>query len=201
MDHKTALLGHYLDGELQDSQRARIEKHLESCEQCRQELYELSKLSILLKDTAVFPQQKPENQFVAEVGLLMQRKPQPSVAKRAVILGWKSIPVALAGTWVFIQTSLIMSTIIIALSYIAPGYRIFGGIASISASSALSNAVGGIGQPLVTQVLGLIPKVFDLDIQFQWRITIFTLLPIVLAVLYTCWLASWWILQQRSTSQ
>ena len=111
MDHVTDFLGPYLDGELQASHNAKIEKHLEICKSCRVELAELQKLGTLLQDNAQLPETKSEDQFVAEVGLLMKRQTEPTALKRVLVTGWKAIPVSLAGTWLFVQTSLIVTTL------------------------------------------------------------------------------------------
>ena len=197
MDHVTDFLGPYLDGELQASHNAKIEKHLEICKSCRVELAELQKLGTLLQDNAQLPETKSEDQFVAEVGLLMKRQTEPTALKRVLVTGWKAIPVSLAGTWLFVQTSLIVTTLFYFVSRFAPELPGIAQLSPTSSPTVWSNVLGSINKPLITQVLEFITHNLNLDIQLNWRIPVFTILAFAIGTLYVCWLASWWVVRER----
>ena len=201
MDHITEFLGPYIDGELRPSQVKRIENHLKTCECCRSELNELRQLSALLQEDASLPSVKSEDQFVAEVGLLMDRQPETPAFKRVLVTGWKAIPVSLAGTWIFIQTSLVVTGLFTIISRIAPDLP---GIAQLSPAlpaSVWSSFMGSISQPAILQVLEGITHFLQMDMPVTRRVPILTLLPFFIGILYVCWLASWWIVREYRITQ
>ena len=199
MDHVTDFLEPYLDGELRNSQVTKIENHLETCALCRAELAELEQLSLILHSAVPLPSLKSEDQFVTEVGLLLERRPEPSAMKRALITGWKTIPVGLAGTWVVAQTALIVTTVVYGLSLLAPG---IGGLQQVLAASeqpVLSNSLSFITKPLLIQIIEVITNLLQIDIPFSLNISIFNFIPYIICTLYVCWLASWWISRDRKS--
>ncbi len=198
MDHVTDFLGAYLDGELRVSQAERIEKHLEMCALCRLELTELTKLNNLLQDTVSTPTMKSEDQFVADVGLLLRRQPESSTWERVLLTGWKAIPVGLATTWIFIQTSLIIMSCVYILSLVVPGIAGIEHLLAASTPPVWSNALWGITQPWITQILEAVTELLHLDIHIHWNISVFLVLPFVIGTLYVCWLASWWVVRERT---
>ncbi len=198
MDHITEFIGAYLDGELRASQVASIEKHMETCELCRQELAELTALSHMLRDTAPVRTLKAEDQFVAEVGLLLPRKAEVSALERTLTTGWKAIPVGLAATWIFVQTSLIVMTCVYIISLVAPGTGAIDLILTSPAPSAWANSLGWVTQPFLIQILEVLLQSLRLDGQIYWQILSVLIVPLVLGVLFVCWLASWWVVRERS---
>ena len=201
MDHIIEFLGPYLDGELRVSQVKKIEYHLETCDQCRSELIELKNLGVLLQDNAMLPPMKPENQFAAEVGLLLERQPEPTTLQRVMVTGWKAIPVGLAGTWLFVQTSVIVTTLLFSVSRFAPELPGIDRLTQTPEPSVLSNALGSLSQPLITQVLEIITKLLQIDIPLNWQIPVFTLLSFAIGIVYMCWLASWWVVREWRITQ
>ena len=201
MEHVTEFLGPYLDGELRTSQVTKIENHLGTCDQCRSELADLDNLSGLLQFSAPLPQMKSEDQFVAEVGLLLERHPEPTGLKRVLVKVLKAIPVSLAGTWLFVQTSLIITTLIYNVSRIAPELPGIDRLSPTLEPSIGSSALGSISQPLIAQVLEIITQLLNLDIQLNWRIPVFSILLFIIGTLYVCWLASWWVVREHRITQ
>lgn len=200
MDHVTDFLGAYLDGEIRSSQVDRIEKHLETCALCRHELAELTVLRHLLQSTASAPTLKSEDQFVADVGLLLQRQPESPALERMLTTGWKAIPVGLATTWIFVQTSLIIMTCVYLVSLVAPGTAGIDQILSVPTPSAWSNALGWIAQPLMIQILEIVTQLLRQDMHIYWHISVFLVVPFVIGILFLCWLASWWVVSERSST-
>jgi hypothetical protein len=197
MDHVIEFLGPYLDGELRNLQVLRLEKHLESCKMCRSELHNLRVLQDLLSEDAELPTMKSEDQFVAEVSLLMDRNTEPTAIKKMLLIGWKAIPVTLAGAWLFMQTALALTATIFVLSRLTPELPVVAQFKPNPAVSYLSNALCCFTQPIITQVLEFITQVIRPDIDLNWQIPAITLLPLIVGILYVCWLASWWVMRNR----
>jgi anti-sigma factor RsiW len=105
-DHATQWIPAYHDGELSGSRREWVEAHLESCESCRKELEQLTRLSSLLIQAPV-PAHSSAERFAASVKL---RLPQASVHQkrnRALKLAWQLAPFAVVGGWALFQAAVI----------------------------------------------------------------------------------------------
>jgi hypothetical protein len=200
MEHITELLGPYIDGELRKSQIRKIENHLKVCESCRHELSELRKLSALLQDNATLSAMKTEEQFLSEVGLQMLRKPETTTLQRALVIGWKAIPVSLAGTWVFVQTSAAISTLFYLLSRITPNLPGMDLLAPVPESSAWSNLLSSISSSFITQMPEVITELLHIDLPIRWQIPVLTTITCGIGILYICWLASWWVVREHSVN-
>ncbi len=55
-----ASVGAYVDGQLDDETRARVERHVGGCRRCRSEVEELRRLAALLEDSLATPARGPE---------------------------------------------------------------------------------------------------------------------------------------------
>ena len=114
--HLNLWLDAYLDGELNDSQRAWVEDHLTSCLQCQALLAQRRSLSSLLRATSPATQQKPASQFVAEVSLQasLRTNRAPTTARPPNFQPrlWQYAPSALLLGWAFVQSVSIVSFLV-----------------------------------------------------------------------------------------
>ncbi len=72
----------YLDGELNEKQSSRFERHLAGCPACQQRIEERDKLSRLLQGYSLPKNVKNTQQFVADLKLLLPREQAPAHKKR-----------------------------------------------------------------------------------------------------------------------
>ncbi|MDF1514634.1 MAG: zf-HC2 domain-containing protein [Anaerolineae bacterium] len=198
MDHITDLLGPYLDGELRNGQVVRIERHLETCQSCQDALAEHHKLSALLHAVPPAVKVKSASQFAADVGLLMQRQPQPSAAQRALITGWKAIPVGLAGLWAVVQAALIVTTIFFAISDHVPGMRVLRESIAVRDLPTWSSSIWSILQPSSLQVIDVVTEILQHDLPLELNFSVAFIIPLFFGTMYVCWLASWWAVKQHT---
>ena len=194
-DHITEWLGAYLDGELRGTRLRQVESHLAACEQCQIELDGMQGLSALLHETAPTGDFLPAERFVSNLTLNLPRQTEQSQTRKSLEIGWWLIPVGLLGTWVFVQATFQLSSLVMAAS----DFGLFG--------ANFTWFDGGIQQ---TRWFALLMNIFDgqpgflftlnntdlflqnLTGQFIWQAA--------LAVLYLGWLASWWIRYQRQAA-
>ncbi|HSQ39666.1 MAG TPA: zf-HC2 domain-containing protein [Anaerolineales bacterium] len=97
------LLNAYLDGELHGTRLREMERHLDSCEICRNELTELRRVSSLLR-AAPSPEFLPAERFASNLTLSLPRRPQRSQPQSPAPLAWWLVPAGLLGLWFFLQT-------------------------------------------------------------------------------------------------
>lgn len=179
----------YMDGELSSEQQRRVESHLMECAECREQVEQRQKLSLLLQSAPPAADLKPENRFVSEIGLQMERRtaaarPQASWLKQAGKVGWYLIPVGVLAALLFIQTAMWVS---IAVGLI-PG-----------AEQTLTVQVQSAPKLLPGAVSGALSAV-DLLVMPGWGWITAMISTAVLGLVYLGWLASWWLHhQQRAT--
>jgi hypothetical protein len=197
MNHVTHLLGPYIDGELRPSQLANIEKHLAICEACHNELEEFTRLSGFLHDIPQAENLKTEDQFLAEVGLLMYRKPENTLLTRVLTTGWKAIPVGLVATWAFVQTAIIVTGIIVLVTRLVPGAEEMKNVVNIPVQAGWASALCCSVRPLIAQILETAIQLLQIEIPLYWTVSVFIVFPFAIGTLFVCWLASWWVLRNR----
>ena len=111
--HVEQWIGAYLDGELPAQQRQQVETHLEGCSTCRELIDQAQALSSLLREAPPAVGLKPERQFVAEIGLQLDRQPaQVNRWGQVLQLGWLLIPVGLCLAVVFFETLFVISLLV-----------------------------------------------------------------------------------------
>ena len=161
-EHVTTWLNAYHDGELTGRQLQRVETHLGECASCREELEQLRFLSAMLQESPAPSDRIPPEQFVAQVGLRLPRRPARPAPQRTLRVAWQLAPLVLLGAWAFLQTVLIVTT----LTRVALGL----GLGGDMAATLLPATSGGLWQAVRLNLI----------------------LPGVIALLYLSWLASWW---------
>jgi len=185
--HMTEWLGAYLDGELRGSRLHTVETHLAECQVCRRELQSLQGLSALLQGVPVPRLSSPER-FAAQVSLRLAYRPPAATKSRILETGWWMIPVGLMAVWIFLNTSILVTNLVLATGGFGfmsniPGWLAAGASGEAYWSAALSQF--GIlsgnslqwAQASESFTRATIP-------QLTWQISI--------ALLYLSWTAIWW---------
>ncbi len=183
-DHIEPWLDAYLDGELPGAKRRQVEAHLGECGGCRALLEQRSALSALLREAPAAETRKSPARFEADVRLQLRARPQPVLlGRQALRWVWIAAPVLILLAWVFVQSTLLLST---ALSFI-PGV-----------DQALQ--VGSIGAGLfgLPPVAGdLLSFALPLEL-FNGNFLVWLALLLVIGLLYVGWLAGWWARSRRN---
>jgi hypothetical protein len=189
-EHVDACIDAYLDAELSALKKQRVETHLMQCSRCRAQITQRRTLSILLQNIPPASGLKPQEQFVSEVGLQLKERRMPMQSRRALHLGWQSIPVVLLLAWVFIQTVSILS----ALLAVIPNAEqtLYSGISvSMPSLFGLPELVKSVPGGLeVLRQLG----VFNI-IDWNWFTSL--VLWASIALMYLIWLASWLVYNRQ----
>lgn len=169
IEHVTAWLGAYHDGELGGRRSRQVEAHMADCASCRAELESLRALTALLQESPVPVGLMPAERFVAQVGLRLPRRPVQPAWRRALEVGWRLTPAGLLGAWAFIQAVFVVSrAVLVALELVLGG----------SVTVALRAGFLGIGA-------------------FGWFWVFNLALSGAIGLLLWSWLASWWARRQQ----
>jgi hypothetical protein len=184
------LLNAYLDDELHGPRLAQMERHLDSCPACRQELEELRSVSRLLQ-AAPPPQVMPVGRFVSNLNLgLMRRKVQDRPAQPAGLVWWL-VPAGLLGAWFFVRTVFMLSGLVNvadASGLIGNGVAWMGGGQQTYWYEAVMNLAGRqVGSAQLTLSALNDVGIFGIDLLkgFLWQA--------VIGLFYWGWLAVWWL--------
>jgi predicted anti-sigma-YlaC factor YlaD len=167
-DHVERLLAAYHDGELKGHRLQKVEAHLEICESCREELEKLMVLRALLQEYPEPGDLVPLDQFVAQVGLQLPRRPAHTYRRRILVGLWQLVPVALLVIWVFYQ-AVFTQTALMGIVLDLGIWRELGSVLSPGLS------FGNWGA-------------------FEWNLGFSALIGLA----FLGWLASWWMREQSS---
>ena len=179
-EHITKWLDAYHDGELRGRRLAQVEAHLEWCAQCQADLEALDSLSRLLHGEPGPVDLTSAERFVTQVELQLPREQAPKTWRgRMAGNGWLIIPILLAGVWIILQTvggvSLFVSRLGLDLGlFAAPADCVNGVFNQQAAVQIVSCSAGAITRQALVWAVGL---------------------------LYTSWLAIWWVTQSRQTNE
>lgn len=105
------LLNAYLDGELHGLRLNEMERHLKTCEICRNELNELRRISELLRN-APAPQFTPAERFTSNLILRLPRRDGPSKNRSFAQPSWWLVPAGLLGVWFFLQATFTLTNLV-----------------------------------------------------------------------------------------
>ena len=193
-EHVNEWLSPYFDGELHDTRLRQVENHLSECAQCRAELERVRELSTLLQRTAPTGEFIPTERFISNLTLNLPRQPERPQTRKALEIGWWLIPVGVLGTWVFLQVTFSLSSL----------------VQTISDAGLLGSTFAWFqGNPSQTEWFSMLTRFFgsqaffstlnnaDLFVQ---NLTGQLFWQIILGVIYLGWLASWWFRQQSPNS-
>lgn len=178
----------YLDGELPAQQRRQVETHLEGCSKCSELINQAQALSSLLREAPQAVGLKPERQFVAEIGLQLDRQPaQVNRWGQVLQLGWLLIPVGLCLAVVFFETLFVISLLV----------QFIPGLKEMVTSQVAFLPILSLTLP--EPVSGLL-NLFGFFNVFEWNWLTGLLGLGSISLLYLGWLASWWVRNQGDRS-
>lgn len=199
--HVTEWLGAYHDGELNSARLRQVEGHLAECAECQAELEGMQGLSALLRETAPADEFLPTERFVANLTLNLPRQPEQPQPRKMLEIGWWLIPVGLLGTWVFIQITTSLSSVIMT----AVNAGLLGGNLSwlqgnplqmewfATTMNLFGNQLGLTGRVVLSELNEVNLFVTELTGRYLWQV--------FLAMSYLGWLVAWWLRHQRQSSQ
>jgi len=167
----------YLDGELTPHQARQVESHLAECPACQKVLEEQQSLSTLLQTIPTATGLKPQDRFVAEVGLRLVRRGKPTVQPAQLLQwGWQAFPLALLAGGAFIQTVVILSW--------------------LTCLPAVEQALHQLSFQLdIPATVGLSISWLPLPGLLNWNTWSSLLALVILGILYTGWISGW-VIQQ-----
>ncbi len=120
IEHPTALLQAYHDGELHGRRLRQVEAHVAQCETCQTELESLDSLSALLTTYSPAPARTPPDRFAAQVGLRLERRVPAPTRQAWVRRGWYLLPVALMVAWIAAKAAFFITNVILAALELEP---------------------------------------------------------------------------------
>jgi len=103
-------LSAYLDGELNRQESLEVEKHLQSCQACREELEELKRVSSLLHESHM-PEFTTAMDFKAQVMLQLPRREETIQQSQKAKFLWVA-PVMVLVAFIFVQVTLNLSALV-----------------------------------------------------------------------------------------
>jgi hypothetical protein len=196
-EHVTTWLGAYHDGELKGFRLRQVEAHLADCATCRAELEQLQTLTTLLQASPAAEGLTPSERFVAQVGLRLPRHPTQPVWKRTLELGWRLAPVGLLGAWVFVQTTFLVTKIVMGALRMGLGGELAAELLpTLQPGLSLSKLFGSSGASL-GDVGKFIVQLLNGGGPLGWGVMLNLGSLVVIGLLYWSWLASWWARRQR----
>ena len=200
MNHVTARLQAYYDGELDHRTAAAVEAHLAKCEACLAEFEALERLSALLFEVPAASHLMPEDRFAAQVALRLPREESRTLPERTLEWGWRLAPAMLVATWVFAQAAAILTGGIATLLRLGVGSEALGvlvqdrtaaGGAGLGAAGRLLDALGGDAAVDTLRQLSAVGSV-----------TLIPMLFAALTALAICsWVAMWWAVERHALGE
>jgi hypothetical protein len=195
-EHITEWLGAYLDGELHGTRLRQVKNHLTGCLKCQAELDEMRELSALLREIAPSGDFLPTERFVANLTLNLPRQNETTQPRKAVEIGWWLVPAGVIATWIFIQMTVQLSSLVMAASDLG----LFGdSLIWLSGSSIRQTAWFSLSLNFFGSQAEMLAFLNSIDLflrdlagQFLWQA--------ILGIIYLAWLARWWLGQQKQTS-
>jgi anti-sigma factor RsiW len=201
VNHATEWLGAYYDGELQGARLRQVEQHLVECAACQAELDGMRALSSLLQEPASNPDYQRTERFAANLALRLPRQSEQPRARRALKVGWWLIPVGLLAIWLFIDITLLLSSVI----SLAANSGLFGeNLAWLQAGtpqmSWFTTAMRLFGDPMGAPGREVLAVLNDANL-FIAQIAGIWIPQLVVAVFYCGWLLAWWLRNQHQPSK
>ena len=196
IEHVTAWLGAYHDGELQGRRLQQVEAHLTDCAACRAELADLQAASMLLLEYPSAENLTSPDRFISQVRLQLRPRPDQPAWKRVLETGWRLTPFALLGTWASAQAVLIVASGLLVALGLGLGGDALAGLLPASQSGLWTEVVSFSGAS-VSEIFWLMLRVFGDGGPFGWIVTLNVLVVVVIGLLYWSWMASWIVRRRR----
>jgi anti-sigma factor RsiW len=196
VNHVTARLQAYHDGELDSRTAETVEAHLAECGLCLAEFEALEMLSTLLHEIPPATQLMPENRFVAQVALRLPRDKTPTLPERTLKWGWRLAPAMLVATWVFAQAAAILTNGIAALLRLGVGSEVIG---ALIPERTMAGGIGlGLAGTLLEPLAGDAVTEIVRQLSAVGQIAVIPMLFTGLTALATCsWVAIWWAMERQ----
>jgi len=204
-EHMKALLGAYMDGELENQANNRVRNHLSTCAECQRELAGLKNLSGLLRATPTVERLSSHSLFAARVSLMLPDQDPDTRTKTSRQIGWWLIPLGLLSVWIITQIATIVTTFVLTAE--SAGYL-----------GQLGNLLPGVSQginqtsPFTALFSGTIDKDILSILNVGWsawqalgNFIEGLSLQFILALMYIAWLVAVWysnsgIIRKSTTS-
>lgn len=201
-EHMNHWLGAYHDGELNEKQLRRVEKHLAECTACSAELEEIRSLSALLQESASEDVLIGADRFVSGLMLSLPRREMTHRAdhRNKQQFFWWLVPVSLLLVMTFID---ITSNLSLAASIAAETGFLSDMLPVVESSQAqmswFVNVMNLFGDRLGAQNQALLSAMNEANLVFAQLVR--SLLPqALLSVAYIAWLFTWWFRKQENLS-
>jgi hypothetical protein len=187
-EHSLEVIGAYLDGELQGDHLKEFELHLTGCDECQKNIESLSGLSTVLHQVQVPDFDSPEF-FVEKVSLQLPRKKiRYPFGQNILVISWYSIPLFLMAVWVFLNTTYLISSLLITANFIdmvnLQSSTLFSGVFKEENFLKFLDSLGwfeNVNFQWLVEIGGLTRRMIS---NLIWQISI--------ALLYLFWLVIWW---------
>jgi len=191
MEHPTQWLQAYYDNQLNERSARQVAKHLESCQQCQNELAALKSLSILLQESFPADNLLSSEIFVAQIGMRLPRKQNNSAIRNSLETGWRLAPFGVLTAWAFIQAVFIVSTVIMVGLQVIPGAEQIVELLPMDGSSpSVMTTFEGMN---ATSMRSFSRELIGNGGPLGWSFLLNVAFTLLIGLLYISWLASWWI--------
>lgn len=110
--HPTQWLNAYHDGELSSEQFQVVQKHLETCSDCQEQLSQIAHISQWLQTVPKATHRQPADVFVGQVIARLPAK-TPKTIQQTWRVYWLMTPVLLVGGWAFMQALIFISGLLL----------------------------------------------------------------------------------------
>lgn len=188
----------YHDGELSETRQQQVEAHLEDCASCRTELENLRLISALLLESPPADDLTPPARFVDQVRLRLPPQAERPAWERLFGRGWQLAPFGLLGTWAFVQAVFFVSGLVLrGLQFDLWGAALPGFLPTASGSPWWL-ALLSLTDATLADVAQIFVQMLSSGGPLGWGFTLQLLFSIVIGLLYSSWLASWWAAQRHS---
>jgi hypothetical protein len=198
-DHVTEWLGAYLDKELNGPRLRLVEIHLAACAVCRSELESLRKLSALLQEP--LPQGLAStDKFVANLTLILPRRPEEDFSRKVLQVGWWLVPVGVLSVWVCLQIAARLTFAVSAAEDAGLLGHIAAWLQPVSRQTEwFSTTMSLFGNQLSGNRLITLETLNQVDLFIQ-NTTLQLTWQIALGLIYWGWIFSGWVRFRKKTA-
>lgn len=199
-DHLNEWLGAYHDGQLHGARLRQVEAHLAVCAQCQAGLDEIRRLSQLLQADAAQTDYLSSERFAANLALRLPRRSAAPQPRRGLHPLWWFVPVGLLGTWLFLNITLSLSSVVqLALDRGLLGSSLLVAQAGAPQMEWFAFTRTLFGSQLAAPADQVLQAANQANL-FLLQLASWLLPQLFLALAYLGWLLAWWLRQQSVPS-